>query len=50
MKVIESFRDKLTGEYFPVGSDYESDAKRIKELQELGFLEHPPDKKEKPKG
>lgn len=39
-KVINDFEDKYTGQYYGVGSSYESaDSKRIAELQKLGHLE-----------
>lgn len=37
--VTESFRDKLTGDFHPIGSEYASDdPKRIKELEKMGYL------------
>lgn len=41
MKVIKRFRDKDTKKKYEVDNVYEGDAKRITELQKLGYLEKP---------
>lgn len=37
-EVIQRFRDKNTQEIFNIGDIYEGEAKRIKELQSMGYL------------
>uniref|UniRef100_UPI003F68E7EE hypothetical protein n=1 Tax=Streptococcus pluranimalium TaxID=82348 RepID=UPI003F68E7EE len=44
-KVLKTFQDISTGLIYPVGDDYDGD--RLKEFQELGFVEVPKKSKKK---
>lgn len=44
-KVLKTFQDISTGLIYPVGDDYDGD--RLKEFQELGFVESPKKSKKK---
>ncbi len=44
-KVLKTFQDISTGLIYPVGDDYDGD--RLKEFQELGFVEAPKKSKKK---
>lgn len=49
-KVIKRFRDKKTSKIYEVNTVYESDEKRLQELQKLGYvgeIEKPKKKKDK---
>lgn len=47
VKVLKTFTDVSTGLIYPIGDDYEGD--RLKEFQELGFVEKESPKKTKKK-
>lgn len=44
-KVLKTFTDVSTGLIYPIGDDYVGD--RLKEFQELGFVEAPKKSKKK---